>query len=43
VISTILIRMSFGVDGLITTILIVLAVLFGLAILTIHNKYEEKS
>jgi hypothetical protein len=43
VISTILIRMSFGVDGLITTILIVLAVLFGLTILTIHNKYEEKS
>ena len=43
VISTILIRMSFGVDGLITTVLIVLAVLFGLAILTIHNKYEKKS
>ena len=43
VISTILIRMSFGVDGLITTILIVLAVLFGLTILTIHNKYEKKS
>jgi hypothetical protein len=42
VISTILIRMSFGVDGLITTILIVLAVLFGLTILTIHNKYEKK-
>ena len=43
VISTILIRMSFGVGGLITTILIVLAVLFGLAILTIHNKYEKNS
>jgi hypothetical protein len=40
VISTILIRMSFGVSGLISTILIVVAVLFGLAIITIHNKYE---
>lgn len=43
VISTILIRMSFGVSGLISTILIVAAVLFGLAILTIHNKYEKNS
>jgi hypothetical protein len=41
VISTILIRMSFGVSGLISTILIVVAVLFGLAIISIHNKYEE--
>lgn len=41
VISTILIRMSFGVSGLISTILIVVAVLFGLAIITIHNKYEN--
>jgi len=40
VISTILIRMSFGVGGLISTILIVVAVLFGLAIISIHNKYE---
>ena len=38
VVSTILIRMSFGVSGLISTILIVVAVLFGLAILIIHNK-----
>ena len=43
VISTILIRMSFGVSGLISTVLIVIAVLFGLAILTIHNKYEKNS
>ena len=42
IISTILIRMSFGVSGLINTILILVAVLFGLAILTIHNKYEKK-
>ena len=41
VISTILIRMSFGVSGLISTILIVVAVLFGLAIIAIHNKYEK--
>ena len=43
VVSTILIRMSFGVSGLISTVLIVLAVLFGLAIMTIHNKYEKNS
>ena len=42
VISTILIRMSFGVTGFISTILIVVAVLFGLAIIAIHNKYEKK-
>jgi hypothetical protein len=41
VISTILIRMSFGVSGLISTVLIVVAVLFGLAIISIHNKYEN--
>ena len=43
VVSTILIRMSFGVSGLISTILIVVAVLFGLAIITIHNKYEKNT
>ena len=43
VISTILIRMSFGVSGLISTVLIVVAVLFGLAIITIHNKYEANT
>ena len=43
IISTILIRISFGVTGLINTILIVVAVLFGLAIITIHNKYEKDS
>lgn len=41
VVSTILIRMSFGVSGLISTILIVVAVLFGLAIIIIHNQYEK--
>jgi NADH:ubiquinone oxidoreductase subunit 6 (subunit J) len=43
VVSTILIRMSFGVSGLISTILVVLAVLFGLAIMIIHNKYEKNT
>ena len=42
VISTILIRISFGVTGLVSTILIIVAVLFGLAIITIHNKYEKQ-
>lgn len=41
VISTILIRLSFSVDGLINTILIVAAVVFGLLILAIHNTYEK--
>ncbi len=41
IISTILIRLSFGVSGLINAILIVVAVLFGLAIIVIHNKYER--
>jgi len=43
VVSTILIRMSFGVSGLISAILILLAVLFGLAIIIIHNKYEKNT
>ena len=42
VVSTILIRLSFGVTGLISTILIITAVLFGLMIILIHNKYENK-
>ncbi len=41
VVSTILIRLSFGASGLISTILIITAVLFGLLIILIHNKYEE--
>ncbi|WP_213522915.1 hypothetical protein [Nonlabens sp.] len=41
IISTILIRMSFGVNGAISTILIVVAGLFGLAMITVHNKYEK--
>ena len=41
IISTILIRLSFSVSGLLNTLLIVSAILFGLLILTIHNKFEE--
>lgn len=43
VVSTILIRMSFGVSGIISTILIVAAVVFGLFIIIIHNKYEKNT
>lgn len=42
VVSTILIRMSFGTNEIISTILIVFAILFGLIILTIHNQYEKE-
>lgn len=42
VISTILIRVSFSVDGLVNTVLIVFAVIFGLVILAIHNKFEKQ-
>lgn len=41
IISTILIRLSFSVDGLLNTLLIVVAVLFGILILAIHNRYEK--
>jgi hypothetical protein len=42
IISTILIRISFSVSGIINNILIVSAVLFGLSILFIHNKFEKR-
>lgn len=42
IISTILIRLSFSVTGIINTLLIVSAVLFGLLILFIHNKFEKQ-
>lgn len=40
IISTILLRLSFSVSGLLNTILIVSAIIFGLLILIIHNKFE---
>jgi hypothetical protein len=42
IISTILIRISFSVSGIINNILIVSAILFGLLILFIHNKFEKQ-
>ena len=41
IISTILIKISFGVEGVLNTVLIVSAVLFGVIILSIHNQYEK--
>jgi hypothetical protein len=42
IISTILIRLSFSVSGLLNTVLIISAIIFGLLILMIHNKFEER-
>lgn len=42
VISTILIRVSFVASGLLNNVLIVCAVIFGLLIMLIHNKFEEE-
>jgi hypothetical protein len=41
IISTILIRLSFSVGGLLNTVLILSAIVFGLLILIIHNKFEK--
>ena len=41
IISTILIKLSFGAEGILNTTLIVVAVLFGVIILGIHNQYEK--
>lgn len=41
VLSTILIRMSFGTTALISNILVVSAVTYGLIIVLIHNGYEK--
>jgi hypothetical protein len=41
VISTILIKLSFGVEGIASTIVLVSAVAFGLAIVAIHNQFEK--
>lgn len=42
IISTILIRISFSVSGIINTILIITAILFGLLVLIIYNKFEKQ-
>lgn len=41
IISTILIRLSFSVDGLVSTTLVVVAVAFGVLVLWIHNCYAK--
>jgi hypothetical protein len=43
VISTILIKISFSVEGIINNALIVGAVIFGFLILVIHNKYRNNT
>lgn len=42
IISTILIRLSFSVSGILNTALILAAIIFGLLILMIHNKFEKQ-
>ncbi|KPQ18606.1 MAG: hypothetical protein HLUCCX10_05400 [Algoriphagus marincola HL-49] len=41
IVSTILIRLSFSVEGLMNNLLILAAAVFGLLILLIHNQYEK--
>lgn len=41
IISTILIKLSFGVEGLLNILLIIAAVLFGVIILAIHNQFDR--
>ncbi len=41
IISTILLKLSFGTEGLLNIVLIIVAVLFGVIILAIHNQYEK--
>lgn len=42
VISTILIRISFSVEGVVNTALILTAILFGWLMLVIHNQFEKR-
>jgi hypothetical protein len=41
IISTIMIKISFGTEGILNIILIVMSVIFGILILAIHNKYDK--
>ncbi len=41
IISTILIKLSFNIDGVLNVIVTLVAVLLGVLILYIHNKYEK--
>jgi hypothetical protein len=42
IISTILLRISFSVDGIINNVLIITAVVFGLLVIVIHNQFEKQ-
>ena len=42
IISTILIRISFSTTGLVNNLLIICAIVYGLFIIIIHNKFEKK-
>lgn len=42
IVSTILIRLSFNVEGIMNNILVVAAVVFGLCIQLVYNKYEQR-
>ena len=42
IISTILIRISFSTTGLVNNLLIICAILYGLFITIIHNKFERR-
>ena len=41
IISTILIKLSFSTEGILNTVLIVTAIVFGVILLKIHNLYEK--
>ena len=41
IISTILMKLSFGIDGLLNTVMAVVAVLIGVILFKIHNQYEK--
>jgi hypothetical protein len=41
IVSTILLRISFSVEGIINNLLIVTAVVFGLLVIVIHNQFEK--
>jgi hypothetical protein len=41
IISTILLRVSFSVDGILNNLLIITSVVFGLMVIVIHNQYEK--
>lgn len=42
IISTILLRLSFSVEGLLNNLLILTALLFGLLMLMLHNQFEKQ-